>query len=168
MLEKPDIPEAIIVSRLQEEYDLHVSTLTFLPLGADMGTAVYRVVAVDGAVYFLKLRKGFDEISVTVPLFLKLQGINEILAPFETKSEQGWVDFGEYKLILYPFIEGRNGFETELTDEHKRMFGEALKAIHSVQLPPELNKQIQQETFAPKFREQVKEFQRQVETYYFQ
>ena len=63
MLEKPDIPEAIIISRLQEEYDLHVSTLTFLPLGADMGTAVYRVVAVDGAVYFLKLRKGFDEIS---------------------------------------------------------------------------------------------------------
>ena len=103
---------------------------------------------------------------MTVPLFLKSQGIKEIIAPFETKSKHGWADFGEYKMILYPFIEGMNGFETELTDEQKRIFGAALKAIHSVQLPPELNKQIPQETFAPKFREQVKEFQRQVETQY--
>ena len=163
MLTKPDIADELIVSRLQNEYDLHISTLTFLPLGADMGTAVYRVVAEDGTAYFLKLRRGFDEISVTVPLFLKSQGIKEIIAPFETKSKQGWADFGEYKMILYPFIEGKNGFETELTDEQKRIFGAALKAIHSVQLPPELKKQIPQETYSPKFREQVKEFQRQVE-----
>jgi spectinomycin phosphotransferase len=106
MLTKPDIADELIISRLQEEYGLHVSTLTFLPLGADMGTAVYRVVADDGTAYFLKLRKGFDEISVTVPLFLKSQGIKEIIAPFETKSNHGWADFGEYKMILYPFIEG--------------------------------------------------------------
>jgi len=71
MLEKPDISDDFIISRLQEEYVLHVTTLTFLPLGADMGTAVYRVVADDGTAFFLKLRKGFDEISVTVPLFLR-------------------------------------------------------------------------------------------------
>ena len=104
MLTKPDILDELIISRLQEEYDLHVSSLTFLPLGADMGSAVYRVVANDGTVYFLKLRKGFDEIVVTVPLFLKSQGIKEIIAPFETKSKQGRADFGEYKMILYPLI----------------------------------------------------------------
>jgi hypothetical protein len=95
MLTKPDIADELIISQLQEEYNLCVSSLTFLPLGADMGTAVYRVVADDGTAYFLKLRKGFDEISVTVPLFLKSQGIKEIIAPFETKSNQGWADFGE-------------------------------------------------------------------------
>src|SRR5678816_3443361 len=99
MLEKPNIPDEFIISRLQEEYGLHVAQLTFLPLGADQGSAVYRVLSEDGAEYFLKLRKGFDEIVVTVPLFLKSQGIQEIIAPFETKSKQGWADFGEYKMI---------------------------------------------------------------------
>ncbi len=163
MLEKPDIPDELIASHLQEEYDFRPISLTFLPLGADVGTAVYRVVADDGTAYFLKLRKGFDEIIVTVPLFLKSQGIKEIIAPFETKSNRGWADFGEYKMILYPFIEGKNGFEMELSDSHKRTFGAALKAIHSAQLPPALKSKIPQETFSPKFREQVKEFQRQVE-----
>jgi spectinomycin phosphotransferase len=163
MLTKPDISEELIISRLQEEYGMCVAQLTFLPLGADMGTAVYRVVADDGTAYFLKLRKGFDEISVTVPLFLKSQGIREIIAPFETKSNQGWADFGEYKMTLYPFIEGRNGFEMELSDDHKRTFGGALKGIHSAQVPAELKKQIPQETYSPKFRKQVKKFQRLAE-----
>src|SRR5689334_16661643 len=111
MLTKPDIDDKLIISHLHAEYSIHVTSLTFLPLGADMGSAVYRVIADGETVYFLKLRKGFDEIVVTVPLFLKSQGIKEIISPFETKSKQGWVDFGEYKLILYPFIEGKNGFQ---------------------------------------------------------
>ena len=163
MLTKPDIADELIISHLQDEYNLRVSTLTFLPFGADMGTAVYRVTTDDGTVYFLKLRKGFDEISVTVPLFLKSQGIKEIIAPLETKSKGGWADFGEYKMILYPFFEGENRFDMGLFDSHKRTFGAALKAIHSVQLPPELKRQIPQETFSSKYREQVKEFQRLVE-----
>ena len=163
MLTKPDIADKLIISRLQDEYNLHVSTLTFLPLGADMGTAVYRIITDDGNVYFLKLRKGFDQISVTIPLFLKSQGIKGIIAPFETKSKTGWADFGEYKMILYPFFEGENRFEMGVSDSHKLIFGTALKEIHSLQLPPELKAQIPQETFSPKFREQVKEFQRQVE-----
>jgi len=163
MLTKPDIADGLIISRLQDEYNLHVSTLTFLPLGADFGTAVYRIIADDGTAHFLKLRKSFDEISVTVPLFLKSQGIKEIIAPFETRSKQGWADFDRYKMILYPFFVGENRFEMELSDSHKRTFGTALKAIHSVQLPPEIKRRIPQETFSPKYREQMKDFQRQVE-----
>jgi len=168
LLEKPDIQDQLIISRLQEEYGLHVSTLTFLPLGADMGTAVYRVVADDGTAYFLKLRKGFEEIVVSVPLFLKSKGIQEIISPFETESNQGWANFGEYKMILYPFIEGKNGFQMELTDQHKRRLGSAMKEIHSVQLPPELKRLIPKETFSPRWREIVKSFQEQAEIISFQ
>jgi len=163
MLEKPEISDELIISRLHEEYVLHVTALTFLPLGADMGTAVYRVVTDDGMAYFLKLRKGFDEIIVTVPLFLKSQGIQEIIVPFETKSRQGWADFGEYKMILYPFVEGKNGFEMDLSDSHKRTFGAALKRIHTANLPLDLKGIIPQETYSPRWRERLKEFQRQVE-----
>jgi spectinomycin phosphotransferase len=137
--------------------------LTFLPLGADLRTAVYRVVNNDETAYFLKLRKKFKDVIVRVPLFLKENGVQEIIIPHETKSKQYWADFGGYKMILYPFIEGRNGFETELTDEQKRILGKALGAIHSAQLPPELKMQIPQETFSSKYRESMKSFQLQVE-----
>jgi spectinomycin phosphotransferase len=168
MLTKPDIPDEFIISHLQEEYGLHVSTLIFLPLGADMGTVVYRVVADDGTAYFLKLRKGFSEIVVAVPLFLKSQGIQEIIIPFKTKSKQHWADFGEYTMILYPFIDGKNGFQMELTDQHKRRLGSALKAIHSAQVPLELERLMPKEAFSPQWREIVKLFQKQVEEMSFQ
>ena len=168
MLEKPNIPDEFIISRLHEDYGLYVAQLTFLPLGADQGSAVYRVLSEDGAEYFLKLRKGFDEIVVTVPLFLKSQGIQEIIAPFETKSKQGWADFGEYKMILYPFIKGKNGFEMELSDQHKRRLGTALKAIHSIQIPAELERRIPKEAFSPQWREIVKSLQVQAEEKSFQ
>lgn len=163
MLERPNIPDELIISRLKEEYDVTVGTLTFLPIGADEGSAVYRVIAGDGNIYFLKLRKGFDEISVTVPLFLKSQGIKEIIAPYETRSQQGWADFNERKMILYPFIEGKNGFEIALTDDHKRRLGSVLKAIHSTQVPPALEKRIPKEMFSPQWREKMKSLQVQAE-----
>jgi spectinomycin phosphotransferase len=167
MLEKPDIPDELILSHLQRQYDLSVAQLEFLPLGADSGTAVYRVLTEEGNAYFLKLRKGFEEIVVTVPLFLKSQGLKEIISPFETKSKQGWADFGEYKMILYPFIEGKDGFDRELTDDHRNTLGTALRRIHTAQLPPVLRRRIPQENFSPQWRERLKSFQDLVETRVF-
>ena len=163
MLEKPKIPNGLIISRLQEEYNLRVAELNFLPIGADSRTAVYRVIADDGMVYFLKLRKGFREVIVRVPLFLKEHGIQEIIVPLETKSKQHWADFGEYKLILYPFIEGKDGFERELTAQHKQILGAAFKMIHTAQIPPELERLIRKETFSSEWRNDMKSYQEQVE-----
>jgi spectinomycin phosphotransferase len=113
----------------------------------------------DGAVYFLRLRRAFEEITVAVPLFLKSRGVDEIIVPVETESRQGWADFGEYELILYPFVKGQNGFERELTDTHRRILGAALSKIHTVQVPPELERLIPREAFDPQWREKLKSFQ---------
>jgi spectinomycin phosphotransferase len=163
LLEKPDIPDQLIISCLQVQYGLRVTELTFLPLGADVNTAVYRVVTYDGTAYFLKLRKGFDEITVSVPLFLKAQGIQAIIIPFETESKKLWADFDDFKMILYPLIEGQDGFDMELTDHHRRSLGAALKGIHTAQVPAALKRLIPKETFSPQWRESVKTFQMQVE-----
>lgn len=168
MLEKPNIPDDLIVSSIKKEYGLEIAALTFLPLGADTGTVVYRAVADNGTPYFLKLRKGFSEIVVAVPLFLYSQGIQEIIVPFETRTKQHWADFGEYKIILYPFIAGENGFETELSHEHKRRLGNALRQIHAAQLPPDLQRIIPRETFSPQFREGMRSIQAKVEEQSFQ
>lgn len=167
MLTKPDVSDELIISQLQDEYSLSIAELTFLPLGADQGTAVYRVGAGDGTAYFLKLRKGFEEITVTVPLFLRSLGIQEIIAAIQTKAGQGWVDFGEYTIILYPFIEGKNGFETQLSNDLKRTLGAAFKGIHSAKVPADLRQQIPKENFSPKYRESMKSFQAQVENHTF-
>lgn len=168
MLEKPDLQDELIIIHLQDEYGLRIAQLEFLPIGADLNTAVYRVVTDDGKAYFLKLRKGFDEITVTVPLFLKAQGIQAIIAPFETKANQRWADFGDFKMILYPFIEGKDGFEMELSDDYRQRLGIALRGIHSVEVPPELKNLIPQEIFSPQWRESVKSFQVKVEELSFE
>lgn len=163
MLEKPNISDELIISRLEAEYELRVREVTFLPLGADEGTAVYRLVTDDRRAFFLKLRKGFEEITVAVPLFLRSQGIQEILAPIESNSGHGWADFGEYKIILYPFLEGKDGFERELSDHHRQRLGSALKRVHTAHLPPELRKDIPRNTFSPHWHAVLRNFQPRVE-----
>jgi spectinomycin phosphotransferase len=74
---------------------------------------------------------------------------------------------GEFKLILYPFIEGQDGYQKALTGEQWLDFGTALKGIHSAQVPPELKQRLSQETFSPHWRAMVKKFQAQVEEIQF-
>lgn len=167
MLEKPNISEALLISQLQDEYNLFVTTMTFLPLGADSRTAVYRVLAEDGTTYFLKLRRKFNDVIVRVPLFLKENGVQKIIVPYETKSGQHWADFGEYKLILYPFIDGKDGFETELTDHHRQILGAAFRKIHTAQVPLELKESIRKETFSTEWRDDMNSYQAQVEKKFF-
>jgi spectinomycin phosphotransferase len=167
MLEKPKIPDELIIFHLLKQYELSIAQLEFLPLGADSGTAVYRALTEEGNAYFLKLRKGFSEITVTVPLFLKSLGRQEIIVPIETKSKHSWAVFGEYKMILYPFIEGKDGFDRELTDHHRQTLGTALRSIHTAQLPPVLWRSIPQESFSPQWRERLKSFQELVEARVF-
>ena len=164
MLEKPDLSDRLILSRLGEEYGLLIARLEFLPIGNDIDTAVYRTVAQDEQVYFLKLRKGnFHEISLTVPTFLRAQGIRAIIAPLETRSGRLWADLDAYRMMLYPFIAGKDGYELPLTKRQWFEFGEALHAIHSSRVPPDLAGLIPRETFSPHFRDRVKDFQAQVE-----
>ena len=164
MLEKPDLEEVLILSRLEEAYDLHATELAFLPLGVDVNAAVYRAVADDKTAYFLKLRKGaFDEIAVSVPRFLAAQGVAAIIVPLETTTRQLWAELGNYKMILYPFVAGQNGYEVDLSDHQWHKFGAALHGIHSAPLPPALAGRIPRETFSTEWREMVKGFQAQVE-----
>lgn len=168
MLEKPDVRDQSIIVALEDQYDLRIAKLFFLPIGADMNAAAYRVVGHDNMAYFLKLRRILDETVIRVPLFLRSQGIQEIIAPIENNSKRGFADVGEYKMILYPFIEGKNGFETDLSDYQKRRLGSALKAIHSIDVPSDLKDIIPRETFSPRYREGMKAFLKQVDSQAFE
>jgi len=164
MLEKPDLQDEKIFACLQDEYGLLVVQAAFLPLGADLNTAVYRAVADDETPYFVKLRRGvFDEIAVALPKFLNDQGIGHIIPPLATKTGQLWASLDAFKLILYPFVEGRDAYEVNLSDRHWGEFGTALKRIHTAVVPLTLTRRLQQETYSPQWRESVKTFLERVE-----
>ena len=165
MLEKPDIADVVIIDCLQAAYELHVTNLTFLPLGADRNTAVYRADTNANTPYFVKLRSGpFDDVTLRVPRLLFDQGIRQIISPIDTPSGQLWVDLPPYKLAIFPYIEGHNAYEVDMLDTHWVELGQTLKALHMATLPDELTRRIPQEDFSDHWRTIVRDFQQQVET----
>jgi spectinomycin phosphotransferase len=158
MREPPKIAEETIVAALREHYGIAVAALTFLPLGADATAGVYRVQAAGGAAYFLKARADpGSATALAVPHYLHSQGLPHILAPIPTKGQALWATAGGFALILYPFVEGRNGTEAGLSSDHWRAFGALVRQIHSTALPPDLSRTIRRETYTPGQRTMIDE-----------
>ena len=164
MLEKPDFPDTLILDFLLAEYALQAVQFDFLPLGADQNTAVYRLHSSTQAVYFVKLRRGnFEEIAVTLPEYMHAQGIREIIAPLPAQKGKLWGELGAFKVILYPFVEGTNGYEARLSESQWIRFGKALKAIHTLRVPEAIRGQIQRETYPPAARQSVRKILEKIE-----
>jgi len=163
MLEKPDISDDTIIACLHNTFGLHIAHVTFLPLGW-VNNAVYRVTAESGIPYFLKLRRGsFNEIAVAVPAFLHARGIRQVMAPVATMTRDLWVRAHGFDWILYPFFEGKTGFEVALSKPHWIALGASMKAIHTTPLPAALAERIPHEDYSPRWRNSVKAFHKQVE-----
>lgn len=162
MLTPPDIAHDAIHKCLAENYGLQATHAEFLPLGADVHSAVFRVQANNGTAYFLKLRSGdFDKSAVAVPAFLHHdKGIAAVMAPLPTTDHQLSVQRHSFDWMLYPFFEGRNGFERALTAAQWAALGAALGGIHRAELPPALLAGIPKETYAHHWREGVRRYQR--------
>ena len=162
MLTPPDIAHDAIHKCLAENYGLQATHAEFLPLGADVHSAVFRVQANNGTAYFLKLRSGdFDKSAVAVPAFLHHdKGIAAVMAPLPTTDHQLSVQRHGFDWMLYPFFEGRNGFERALTAAQWAALGAALGGIHRTELPPALLAGIPKEIYAHHWREGVRRYQR--------
>lgn len=157
MLEDPQLDVDKIAACLHAAYGLRVAEVNFLPLGADLNTVVYRVLAAEGSPYFLKLRRGnFEIASVALPKFLSDRGIAPIIAPLVTQTGRLWSELDAFKVILYPFVDGRDGYQVGLSDDHWRELGHALKQLHTTRVPPALRQRLPQESYSPQWRERVK------------
>lgn len=115
MLTKPAISDESVIACVRDSFGLRITHAAFLPLGADINGAVYRVTSAEGMPYFLKLRRGhLDEITLAVPAFLLAQGIRRVMAPLATTTGQLWALAQGFAWILYPYFEGRTGYEATL------------------------------------------------------
>src|SRR5689334_8790029 len=115
MLEKPAIDDEEIIRCLQHAYGFDVRSISFLPLGADVNTAVYRVETETGT-YFVKLRHGdFNKASVTVPDHLAGNGMHWVIPLIKTRAADLWAeDISPFLVIVSPFIEGRHGYQKKM------------------------------------------------------
>jgi spectinomycin phosphotransferase len=63
-----------------------------------------------------------------------------------------------FKAILYPYVEGRNSIETNLSEQHWIEFGAIMKKFHSANIPDTITSDVPKETFPSKWRQIVKAF----------
>ena len=148
MLEKPNLQDDQIIAHLHNDYSLDVATLEFLPIGNDVGSYVYRVETHDGVAYFLKARRApMYESSVIVPHYLNDHGLHQVVSPLLTSSKTLWVPFGQFNLILYPFIAGCTGMDAGMTEPQWVELGTILKKLHTIALSPEMHRMVQRESF---------------------
>lgn len=146
-----------IIQYLREYYRLEIATLELLSLGADLNASVYKAEGADHKIYFVKVRQGpFSEAHVEVISLLQEAGIKEIISPIRTSEGKQVQRVGDITLIVYPFIEGQNGFDRSLSDQQWVRFGKTLRQIHEMEVPEAVRKHIRRENFSPKWRDVVR------------
>ena len=62
----------------------------------------------------------------------------------------------DFTLIVYPFVDGQNGFCCHLNDDQWVALGKALKQVHELDVPQSIKNQIRKETYSSKWREAVR------------
>ncbi len=111
MLERPQLHDEKIIACLQEKYGLFAVQLLFLPLGADLNTFVYRIVAQDEKYYFLKLRSGdFNESSLKLTDILSGLGVRQIIPPFANQKREPLGKPGSVQGNSLPLYRGEKWF----------------------------------------------------------
>ena len=163
MLEPPDFETVDLAAELAHSFGLAAAEIVFLPLGADPNTAVYRVIDSARRAYFLKLRGTFDPVSVALPDVLRAHAGARVIAPLRTRAGALACDFDRFTLILYPYVDGRDAWETGLTEAQWHVLGCALKGLHTLTPPPDLAARIRRETYAPLWRDSTRAFLGRVE-----
>jgi spectinomycin phosphotransferase len=164
MIENHFLSDQFIINCLYAIYGIKVAALTCLPLGADIDAAVYKAQTEDQSSYFVKLKCYSDgDISAALQLLLHNAGIKEIIAPIKTGDGKSIYHTNDFMLVVYPFIEGKDGFHVALTDDQWITFGKALRQVHELQLPSSIKGQIKQENYSSPWPEAVQDIYKRID-----
>ncbi|KAF3361891.1 Uncharacterized protein PHSC3_001545 [Chlamydiales bacterium STE3] len=157
MTEKQSLPPQYIIDCLNANYGIAVTTLIFLPLGADMNASVYKAETHNGLSYFVKLKRGHPyDISVIILALLQASGIQQIIPPIKAINGKLTQCINDFTLTLYPFVDGQNGFCYTLKNDQWITLGKALRQVHEFEVPPSIKAQIRKEAYSSKWRKAVR------------
>jgi spectinomycin phosphotransferase len=163
MASEPHTTKQQIADHLREAYALDVRDVALIPGRTHAEATVYRVEA-DGSSYFFKLTHNQPPNSLSVVQHLARAGITQVPAPAKSRDGLLTTAIGALSAILYPFIEGENGFTHPLTDQQWIALGAAVRAIHDVEVPPSLSATMRHENYSNVWRSRVRSHMGAIET----
>ncbi len=82
------------------------------------------------------------------------------------RAEQSWLGSAwaaGFVWTLYPFVDGKTGFEMCLSQPHWIVLGRIMTAVHNARLPAALAERVPQEDYSPRWRTRVRAFHNQVQ-----
>lgn len=87
---------------------------------------------------------------------LQASGIQQIIPPIKTIDGELTQHVDDFTLTVYPFVDGRNGFCCNLTDNQWIALGKVLRQVHEFDVPPSIKDRIRKEVYSSKWREAVR------------
>ena len=123
-----------LLERLRAAYGLPLQTITFFPEGED--SYGYIVLSENGEKYFAKASTSVPNSRLLVVSLLKNRcNIPSVVAPLETQDGALSVPWQDFRVALFPFIEGKSRWdlwkvEKDFTDAELSRTGALLAAIH--------------------------------------
>ena len=123
-----------LLQNLSTAYTLPLQSITFFPEGED--SYGYIVVSETGKKYFAKASTSVPNSCLHVASLLRDQcNISGIVAPLETQGGALSVSWQNFRVSLFPFIEGKSRWDLwkvgkDFTDTELSQTGELLATIH--------------------------------------
>ena len=141
-------------------YGFSTANIEELNIGLDVNTMVFKVSSIDQKQYFLKIRsKSFSESSINIPFWLSRKaGLPNIINPVETMDKKLYVKKSSSYIMMYPYINGKSGWDVTLTKEQFFEFGRFMHKLHSVKLPNNYLKTISMDKYNRKYIEMIKKY----------
>jgi spectinomycin phosphotransferase len=144
------LDESAVAAHVRSGWGLAVTAARLLPAGLDPHARAYQVTTASGDRYFVKVRAvAARDAAVLVPRYLRRHGITAVVAPLDTSGGQPWLRADGHQLLVYPFIDGANAWDTGFTDEQWLEYSGFLAALHDTALPADLAARVDREVFDP-------------------
>jgi len=157
IMNKQLVSKQDIIHCLKANYGIPVSTLMPITDGADLFSEAYKAETTNQISYFVKLKQGIHHaIGISLQQLLHNADIQQIISPIKTIDNKLSQIFNDFTLIVYPFINGQNGFDRNLNKDQWIELGNALKQIHEFNVPLSIKKKIRHESYSSKWREAVR------------
>jgi spectinomycin phosphotransferase len=159
VIEKPDVPDDVILRALEECYSIREAKLEFVPRGLDAAAWSFRVDA-GGQAYFLKVSRRTEEVvGAWMPLFLSEQGIEQVIPALPAKSGKPHAVVDGLMYRLQHFVSGASAMDTGMPAQKWEEFGAFLRRLHGLELPAEVSSQLPREMFESRRWNRVSELQ---------
>ena len=145
----PAIEESVLRRALADDHGLAVADLAPEREGADAAAWSYRVTAIDGSRWFVKLRREVRPAAILVPRHLRETGLTEVVGSIPPVSGAPWLEIGPWSVLVSRLVDAPSALRTGMALDAWAGLGAFAARLHAVVLPPDLAALVPVETFRP-------------------